>query len=609
VCANSMDDGIKAEIEETVKSNKVVVFSKSWCPFCTETTVMLQNMGVANVKVVEADHRNDEAKFMQTLKAYTSQGAVPQIFIGGELVKGEKNDGYDDITALNEKGELKPMLEKVEAMDTEMDLPGSSYDFDLFVLGGGSGGCAAALEAARDKSKRIAVADFVYPSPAGTTWGVGGTCVNVGCIPKKLMHIAATKAEDAHDLASFGFSDEAGQPVKLKHDWDKMCQGIRNYIKESLNQGMLDGFEANGISYFNAYATLVDRHTLKLDDGKGNVQTKTAKYIMLAAGGRPNNGGYPGADEFCITSDDLFWLKDPPGKTLVVGAAYIALECAGFLHGLGYDTTIMVRSILLRGFDRECVDRVGNYMEKHGMKFIHGTTPKRFEKGSERKVKVTWEKDGKEVTEEYDTVLLAIGRKGDAAKLGLESAGVKYNARTGKVYAPCEVTNVPSISCIGDLVEDRLELTPIAKVAGKKMVHRIFDNDKKAMNYHLVATTVFTPLEYGLCGLNEEQCLEKYGAEGFTKITRDAKPLEWAVCKHRSSDAFFKVLVDNKSGKILGFHMLGPNAGEITQAFGLAMKMGVKKEQLDDLVGIHPTLAETMTMLSGKKIEGVVCES
>lgn len=243
------------------------------------------------------------------------------------------------------------------------------------------------------------------------------------------------------------------------------------------------------------------------------------------------------------------------------------------------------------------------------MKFINGTTPKKFEKGSERKVKATWEIDGQVVTEEYDTVLLAIGRKGEANKLGLENAGVKFNPKTGKVYAPCEMTNVTNISAIGDLVEDRIELTPVAKVAGKKMVHRLFDNDKKAMAYHLVATTVFTPLEYGMCGLNEEQCLEKYGADGFTKITKDAKPLEWAVCKHRSNDAFFKVLVDNKSSKIVGFHMLGPNAGEIMQAMGLAMKMGVKKDQLDDLVGIHPTLAETMTMLSGKKIEGVVCES
>jgi thioredoxin reductase (NADPH) len=423
------------------------------------------------------------------------------------------------------------------------------------------------------------------------------------------MHIAATKGEDVADLASFGYTDEAGKPVKVKHDWKTMCGNIQNYIKGSLNQGLLDGFDANHATYFNKYGTLKDRHTIELDDGKGGKETKTAKNIMLATGGRPNNGDYPGADELCISSDDLFWLDKPPGKTLVVGAAYIALECAGFLTGMGYDTTVMVRSILLRGFDRECVDKIDDYMGKHGTKFIRGSVPSKFEKGTERKVKAFWMKDGKEVSEEFDTVLLAIGRKGEANKLGLESAGVKFNPKTGKVFAPCEVTNVPNISAIGDVVEDRPELTPVAKVAGKKMVHRIFDGDTKAMNYTMIATTVFTPLEYGMCGLSEEQCKEKYGEDGYTKVTKDAEPLGWAIVPHRHKDAFFKVLVDNKSGKIVGWHVLGPDAGEITQGVALAMKLGVKKEQLDDLVGIHPTLAETMCGMSGKKFAGVQCDT
>merc|ERR1712137_925216 len=606
--------GMKNDFLGILQAHKVVVVAKSWCPFCTETEIQLQTAGTLDLKVIEADKRKDEQKFMEVVKLLSGQKAVPQVFVNGQLLKGLKNDGYDDLQALLQSpGGLSPLLESQGAADP--DKLDGKYDFDLFVVGGGSGGCAAALEAAGIQpaggggSLKLAVADFVKPSPAGTTWGVGGTCVNVGCIPKKLMHIAATKKEDSHDLASYGFSQEGGAEVKLQHNWDVMCGGIRAYIQTSLNQGMLDGFEANGITYYNSYATLKDRHTIQLDNGKGVVTTKTAKYIMLSTGGRPNNGGYPGADELCMTSDDLFWLKDPPGKTSVVGAAYIALECAGFLNGLGYDTTVMVRSMLLRGFDRECVDKIDTYMQKQGVKFHRGVVPDRFEKGSTKKVKAIWKTPAGEQNEEFDTVLLAIGRKGEAAKLGLENAGVRFNSSSGKCEAPAECTNVPNIFCIGDLVEDRPELTPVAKVAGKRVVHRLFQGEKKAMDYKLIATTVFTPLEYGMCGLNEEDCISKYGKGGFTKITKDAKPLEWAVVKHRSPDAFFKVLIDDKTGKIIGFHILGPGAGEIIQALALAMKMGVTKAQLDDLVGIHPTLAETMTMMSGKKIEGVVCES
>eukprot|EP00490_Sorites_sp_Unknown_P013307 CAMPEP_0114646990 /NCGR_PEP_ID=MMETSP0191-20121206/5509_1 /TAXON_ID=126664 /ORGANISM="Sorites sp." /LENGTH=223 /DNA_ID=CAMNT_0001859983 /DNA_START=1 /DNA_END=672 /DNA_ORIENTATION=+ len=223
-------------------------------------------------------------------------------------------------------------------------------------------------------------------------------------------------------------------------------------------------------------------------------------------------------------------------------------------------------------------------MQKVGVKFIRGCVPDRFEKGTTKKVKCIWKVKGEEKSEEYDTVLLAIGRTGEAQKLGLAEA-------------------------IGDLVENRPELTPVAKVAGKKVVTRIFKDDMKAMNYRLIPTTVFTPLEYGMCGLTEEQCQDKFGEDGYESFTKEVKPLEWSVVPHRGADAFFKILVDNGTGKIAGFHVLGPQAGEITQAMAVAMKMGVKKDQLDAVVGIHPTLAETMTMMSGEKIEGVVCES
>lgn len=283
------------------------------------------------------------------------------------------------------------------------------------------------------------------------------------------------------------------------------------------------------------------------------------------------------------------------------------------LTGMGYDVDVMVRSVLLRGFDTECVKKIGDYMESHGTKFKRKCTPQKFVKGNEKAVGCHYKNSetGEEAYEEYDTVLLAIGRKGEATKLGLQNAGIWFSERSGKVEAVCERTNVPNIFCIGDLVENRLELTPVAKAAGKKVVRRLFSHASKAMDYGNIATTVFTPLEYGMVGLSEEQCLEKFGADGFQKITKVAHPLEWALSPGRQHDeAFMKVLVRSSNDKIVGFHMLGPNSGEVLQAMALAVKAGATKEMLDDTVGIHPTTAETMTMLSGAApTKGVVCTS
>lgn len=316
-----------------------------------------------------------------------------------------------------------------------------------------------------------------------------------------------------------------------------------------------------------------------------------------------------------VTSDDIFWLESPPGKTLVVGAAYIALECGGMLTGMGMDVTVHVRSILLRGFDRECVDKIGAYMAHHGTKFEMGAKGQRFVKGEERRVGVHFKApDGSDAYEEFDTVLLAVGRTGEANKLGLENAGVWFNKRNGKVPAPCERTNVPNIFCIGDLCENRLELTPVAKAAGKKVVKRLFGGATATMDYTNIATTVFTPLEYGMVGLNEEQAREKWPGDKWDAsmlVTKEANPLEWSLSPARNNDAnkgFFKVISD-PNGRIVGFHYLGPNAGEITQAMSLAIKAKATRDMLDDLVGIHPTTAEYMTLMSGKKAAGVKCDT
>jgi thioredoxin reductase (NADPH) len=279
---------------------------------------------------------------------------------------------------------------------------------------------------------------------------------------------------------------------------------------------------------------------------------------------------------------------------------------------MGMDVTVMVRSMLLRGFDRECVDKIGAYMEHHGTNFSMGAQPTRFVQGTEKAVGCHFTQGGAEKYEEYDTVLLAIGRTGEAAKLGLANAGVWFDERNGKVEAVCERTNVPNIYCIGDMVQNRIELTPVAKMAGKKVVRRLGGETSLSMNYFNVATTVFTPLEYGMVGYTQDEALEKFGEDGMTVITKVAKPLEWALSPGRDNDAnkaFFKVIVQNSNNKIIGFHMLGPNAGEVLQGVSVAVRAGATKEDLDECIGIHPTTAEYMTMMSGVKIAGIKCET
>jgi len=219
--------------------------------------------------------------------------------------------------------------------------------------------------------------------------------------------------------------------------------------------------------YFNSYATFVDAHTVSLDNGKGKVEQVTADKIVIAVGGRPSYPGIPGDKEFGITSDDMFSLKKAPGKTLVVGASYVALECAGFLSALGYDTTVMVRSIFLRGFDQDMANKIGEYMENHHTKFIKSATPSKLEKPDpEGKIKVTFKQDGEEKTEEYDTVLFAIGRYALTANLNIAAAGLVAEKNGKFKVSDTEQTNVENIYAIGDVIDGVMELTPSAIKAG-----------------------------------------------------------------------------------------------------------------------------------------------
>jgi thioredoxin/glutathione reductase (selenoprotein) len=477
-----------------------------------------------------------------------------------------------------------------------------SYEYDLFIIGGGSGGLAAAKAAAALGAK-VAVADFVKPSPAGTTWGLGGTCVNVGCIPKKLMHISSLYRETQADLQSIGWD------TKSSHSWSDMVTKVDNYIK-GLNWGAKTELRQKNIKYYNAFATFQDANTISLDNGKGKVETATFKYCMIACGGRPSYGGYPGAEECCISSDDIFWMKKPPGKTLVVGASYIALECAGFIAGFGYDTTVMVRSILLRGFDQDISKSIGEYMERHHVKFARSMVPSKFEKLPSGQIKVFVNDQEYGI---YDTVLMAVGRTGLAAQLNSKAAGLEYLEKNGKfVVNDQDQTSVPHIYAIGDVADGKPELTPVAIQAGRFLARRLFSDSTKVMDYTDVATAVFTPIEYGTVGLSEEDARKKLGSN--VKVYHSiAQPLDWNISAERKSlkdEGYMKIVCDkSQDEKVVGVHILGPNAGEVVQGLAVAVKCGVTKAILDDTVGIHPTFAEGYTTCTEEKVEGKVLEA
>ncbi|XP_058422749.1 thioredoxin reductase 3 isoform X5 [Diceros bicornis minor] len=435
------------------------------------------------------------------------------------------------------------------------------------------------------------VLDFVVPSPQGTSWGLGGTCVNVGCIPKKLMHQAALLGQALVDSRKFGW--EYNQQVK--HNWETMTEAIQNHIG-SLNWGYRLSLREKAVAYVNSYGEFVEHHKIKATNRKGQETCYTAAKFVIATGERPRYLGIQGDKEYCITSDDLFSLPYCPGKTLVVGASYVALECAGFLAGVGLDVTVMVRSILLRGFDQEMAEKVGSYMEQHGVKFLRKFVPvmvQQLEKGSPGKLKVVAKStEGPETIEGvYNTVLLAIGRDSCTKKIGLEKIGVKINEKSGKVPVnDVEQTNVPYVYAIGDVLEGKLELTPVAIQAGKLLARRLFGGRLEKCDYINVPTTVFTPLEYGCCGLSEEKAIEVYKKENLEVYHTLFWPLEWTVAGRDNNTCYAKIICNKfDNDRVIGFHILGPNAGEVTQGFAAAMKCGLTKQLLDDTIGIHPT--------------------
>ncbi|KAK3514706.1 hypothetical protein QTP70_028281 [Hemibagrus guttatus] len=499
------------------------------------------------------------------------------------------------------------------------------FDYDLVVIGGGSGGLACSKEAAQ-LGQSVAVLDYVEPSVRGTKWGLGGTCVNVGCIPKKLMHQAALLGTALkNDSQRYGWRISGS----VSHDWVSMAGAVQNYVK-SLNWGHRVQLQDKNVKYLNMKGSLLDPHTIRGLNARGKEATVTARNIVIATGGRPKYPTHvPGAREHGITSDDLFWLKESPGKTLVIGASCIlqshrvsapdrklnigyrdvALECAGFLTGIGLDTTVMVRSIALRGFDQQMSRLVTDHMEAYGTRFCWSCVPKKVEKLPSGLLQVIWT-DTEQQQEHQDTfssVLWAVGRAPESEALNLQHVGVQLDPDTGKIIvSDDERTSMPNIYAIGDIAQGRPELTPTAIKAGKLLARRLAGHSNQLMNYDNVPTTVFTPLEYGCVGLSEDEAERRYGSDNIEVFHAFYKPLEFTIAERDASQCYIKVVCERtEPQRVLGLHFTGPSAGEVTQGFALGFQCGFTYSQLCDTVGIHPTCAEEFTKLHITKRSGL----
>lgn len=389
---------------------------------------------------------------------------------------------------------------------------------------------------------------------------------------------------------------------EAKHDWSAMVDAVQDHI-QGLNFSYRVALRDKKVTYINALGSFVDPHTIECVDQAGTRTRITARRTVVAVGGRPTPLACPGG-ELAMSSDDLFSLEKPPGRTLVIGASYVALECAGFLRALGYPVTVLVRSILLRGHDRDMADRIGEHMEGVGTNILRGLVPVQLAKTESGAIRVQWARskdaEGAVVGEgEFDSVFCAIGRRPDTSTLGLDAAGVEM-APNGKIRCTDEQSNVPNIYAIGDVVDGCPELTPVAIQAGRLLARRLYRGDRQAMNYDLVPTTVFTPLEYGACGLTEEDAETRLGKDSVEVYHSSFTPLEWTTSDEREPDVCYCKIITSKidDERVIGLHILGPHAGEITQGFAAAMRLGATYADLCDTVGIHPTVAEEFTTLA-----------
>ncbi len=455
--------------------------------------------------------------------------------------------------------------------ETKKETSGA-FDYDLFVIGAGSGGARAARMAAQSGLK-VGIAENSY---------LGGTCVNVGCVPKKLFAYAAHIGEDMADAAGYGWHAQS-----LNFDWSTLLTG-KNAAITRLNRAQENALMKAGVTLHWARARLTGPGQIDLAG-----DTITAETILIATGGQPYVPDIPGR-EHIITSNEAFFLEALPRKAVIVGGGYIAVEFASILNGLGVDVTQIYRGpLFLRGFDDDVRHHLALEMRRQGMDLRFDTQVAEIEKsGSDLRV---IPEDGEAI--ETGLVLYATGRKANTSGLGLDAAGVDLNQDGSITVDSYFRTTQPGIFALGDVIGG-LQLTPVAIAEAMAFVQTLTGGVPQAMDYDGVPTAVFSNPNIGMVGLSEEQARRDYG--DIDVYLSRFRPLKTLISGNQGQ-ALVKVITDPVSDRVLGLHLVGPEAGEIVQGFAVAMKAGATKAQFDATVGIHPTLAEEYVTLRQKR--------
>ncbi|WP_233116902.1 glutathione-disulfide reductase [Aggregatibacter actinomycetemcomitans] len=449
-----------------------------------------------------------------------------------------------------------------------------SRHYDYLAIGGGSGGIAS-INRAASYGKKCAIIEAKH---------LGGTCVNVGCVPKKVMFYGAQIAEAINHYAlDYGFDVE----VK-KFDFAKLVESRQAYI-DRIHTSYNNVLAKNNVDVIHGFAKFVNKNTVEVTLADGSTEQVTADHILIATGGRPSHPPVKGV-EYGIDSDRVFALNALPKRVAIIGAGYIAVELAGVFNSLGSDTHLVVRRHApMRNQDPLIVETLVEVLEQDGIHLHKHTTVQEVIKNADGSLTVKFDHDREIIV---DCLVWTIGRDPATDKIGLENIGVETNDRGFIKVDKYQNTNVPGIYAVGDIIDGGIELTPVAVAAGRRLSERLFNNKpNEYLDYNLVPTVVFSHPPIGTVGLTEPQAIEQYGAENVKVYKSSFTPMYSAVTQRRQP-CRMKLVCAGKEEKIVGLHGIGFGVDEMIQGFAVAIKMSATKADFDNTVAIHPTGSE-----------------